>query len=189
MLEIYHCDISEISDEEFNNIYLLSDESRRLKADKIKDATKRKLSILAEDLVKNAISQKINKKKSEIHLSLRNNGKPYIENIDIEFSISHSGNVVLCAISDKPVGIDIEKRRDININIAKRLFTVEEQKYIFCNNDFLNERFFELWTRKEAYAKMIGKGVSHFSRFSVIGNENIKTYTHKEYVVSVATTD
>ena len=189
MLKIYHCDAFKILDEDFKSIYLNSDEDRKKKADKIKNTTKRKLSILAEDLVKNAISENFTIEKSDVSLRVGKNGKPYAENIDAEFSISHSGNVVVCAVSDKPVGIDIEKIRDVNESVARRLFTEDERDYVFRDGDFSKERFFEIWTRKEAYVKMMGEGLSYFLKFSSVGDENIKTYIKNKYVVSVATSN
>ncbi len=186
VLELYHCDISKMSEEEFLKMYVASDENRQEKADKLRKKPDKKLSIAAGELVRKAVSEKFNISKNDIRFRVGENGKPYIKDVKIEFSISHSGDIAVCAISDKPVGIDIEKIRDININLVKRVFTPDEQQYVLEKWSLSKERFFEVWTRKEAYAKMNGKGVATFSEFSTMGNPDIKTYIRSKYIVSVA---
>ena len=48
------------------------------------------------------------------------NGKPVYRNSDIHFNLSHAGNYVVCAVSDKAVGVDIERQRKNVIRVAKR---------------------------------------------------------------------
>lgn len=186
MLEIYHCDISGLSDEEFLKMYLSSDEERQKKADKIKSNPAKKLSLAAGELTKRVIAEKLNKDPKDLRFRVGKNGKPYIENVDIEFSIAHSGDIAICAVSDRPVGVDIEKIRDVNIGVAKRLFTHDEQQYVFEKWNYVRVRFFEIWTRKEAYVKMRGRGVLDFPNFSTMGNKKIETHIRKKYIVSVA---
>lgn len=189
MIEFYHCDISKMSDEEFLKMYMGSDETRQKKADKLKKKPDKKLSVVAGELVRNAVSNKFNIAPQDIRFRVGKNGKPYIENVDIEFSISHSGDIALCAISDKPVGIDIEQIRNVDINMVKRVFTSDEQQYVLEKWSLSKQRFFEIWTRKEAYAKLNGKGVSSFADFSVMDNPNIKTHIRSKYIVSIATNE
>lgn len=86
------------------------------------------------------------------------NGKPDIEGIC--FNLSHSGDKVVCAVSEKPIGIDIEKIEEQKGNIAKRFFTDNENKYL---NEYEGEdkkrEFFRLWTMKESYMKYTGEGM------------------------------
>lgn len=50
-------------------------------------------------------------------------GKPYFKDFEkINFNISHSGEYVVCCFSDKEIGVDIEKIRNHNIEIAKSFF-------------------------------------------------------------------
>lgn len=173
MLKLYYCDISKIKDEEYAQ--LCSDTSI---------SPNQKLSLAGKALAKNAISQEFNIDKEDIIFKKTPKGKPYTESAEVEFSISHSKDIVVCAISDKPVGIDIEKIRKVNLNVAKRLFAPDEQEYIF--QECTQQRFFEVWTRKEAYVKLLGYGIPYFPKFSVMGNENIETYVKKHYILSVA---
>lgn len=95
-------------------------------------------------------------------------GKPFISNYCLDetrkkyegkthFSVSHSGEIFVCLISDENVGIDIQHRRKIDeMKIASRYFDDGELEYV-KNNGI--EGFFKLWTRKEAYSKYTGRGL------------------------------
>ena len=87
------------------------------------------------------------------------NGKPLCEGI--YFNISHSGEYVLCAVSDAPVGCDIEKAENAPFAITDSFFLPSERKYIAeaRNNADKTRRFFRLWTMKESYMKMTGEGL------------------------------
>ena len=63
--------------------------------------------------------------------------------------------MVCCAVSDREIGIDIEKKREIRLDAAKRFACESELEYIGSST----ERFFEIWTLKEAYFKCIGTGL------------------------------
>lgn len=91
-------------------------------------------------------------------IAYNSQGKPYFLSFrEIFFNISHSSNYVVCAIGDKPVGIDIEKARKGRQNLAKRFFDISEAEWIKeCDSD---QRFFRIWTLKEAYGKATGQGV------------------------------
>ncbi len=87
------------------------------------------------------------------------NGKPYLENRDIFFSISHSGNYVVCCISENEIGCDIEKIKDYNPKVGKRFFTKKEAE-LLENKDTEDIFFAKLWTLKESILKKEGTGIS-----------------------------
>ena len=80
----------------------------------------------------------------------------------IFFSLSHAGDLALCAVSDAPVGCDIELVKDAPFEIAPRVFGPGERAYLrdAQNNKEAQRRFFTLWTLKESYMKMTGEGLS-----------------------------
>ena len=186
MLKLYHCDVSKMSEAEFSKLYYKSDENRKAKADRLRKRPAKRLSVAAGELIRNAIADEFNIDAKDLRFRTGKSGKPYVENVKVEFSISHSGNIAVCAISDKPVGVDVEFIRDVNVNVAKRLFTLDEQNYVFEKWALSKQRFFEIWTRKEAYVKMLGRGISYFPEFSTMGNQNIETHVRNKYIVSVA---
>ena len=85
-------------------------------------------------------------------------GKPKVERL--EFSLSHSGNLVLCAVSEEPVGCDVEEIRKAPERVAERYFSCGEQEYLsqFAEEEY-DRAFFRLWTMKESYVKMTGEGM------------------------------
>lgn len=96
-------------------------------------------------------------------ISLNKYGKPEIENSkNIHYNISHSSEYVVCAVSDVEIGIDIEKKREINcIDISSRYFSVEENGLIEGKTYKKSlDAFYKLWTLKESYIKCCGKGFS-----------------------------
>lgn len=91
------------------------------------------------------------------------NGKPYFENIPLFFNISHSGEYVLCAVSSREVGADIQKIQSADVmKLAKRFFSEPECCALErCESDRERQRlFFGLWSRKEAYGKLTGEGIT-----------------------------
>lgn len=93
-------------------------------------------------------------------------GKPYIPNAP-HFNISHSGGIVMCAVSDEEIGVDIQEEvsPERAEKVARRYFAPDEQAEL--------PRFTELWAKKEAYIKFTGMGLSTpLSSFSVLGELN-----------------
>ncbi len=84
-------------------------------------------------------------------------GKPYFNN-DFDFSIAHSGNMVVCTgIKGGKIGVDIEIKEDRNTDNLREYFTDAEWGKISADNT--NATFYKLWVRKEACLKAIGKGL------------------------------
>ena len=83
------------------------------------------------------------------------NGKPVAN--DVYFSLSHTVGAVIVATSNNPVGIDLEKRKNINPEVAKRILTSEELNYF--ENHEVNEYLLDSFVRKESFFKMTGEGI------------------------------
>lgn len=97
-------------------------------------------------------------------------GKPCIVDFPLHFSISHSGDYVLCAVSEREAGADIQQYQPIDLQrFAGRFFTKEECTAMEeCGNEAERQSvFFRLWSRKEAYGKLTGRGV-----MSVLNRDN-----------------
>lgn len=94
---------------------------------------------------------------SECDLKYSENEKPVVDNLF--FNISHAGDYVVGVLSDCEVGCDIEKNDNAPLKIAEHYFYSSELDYIKTAND-KNKAFFTLWTLKESYMKMTGRGMS-----------------------------
>lgn len=87
-------------------------------------------------------------------------GKPYIEGRNIHFNCSHSENILVCTVDKKPIGIDVEKIFELDIYIAKDIFTEAELNILESKQDKeKKECFFDIWTLKESYIKAIRKDI------------------------------
>jgi 4'-phosphopantetheinyl transferase len=93
------------------------------------------------------------------NLQYTSHERPWLEG-GIEFNISHSGQYVLCAISDKcRLGIDIEFINNINLGDYSTVMTNSQWNSINNSQTPLRE-FYRLWTLKESVIKANGKGLS-----------------------------
>ena len=87
-------------------------------------------------------------------------GKPVLrDDPGLHFSLSHSGNAVLCALDCHPVGADIEMIRRKNLAYLLSVFSDPEQASI-ARADSPETCFTRLWTRKESYLKLTGEGLT-----------------------------
>lgn len=89
-------------------------------------------------------------------------GKPFIaDKENIFFNISHSGDYVVCAVSDREIGVDIEKRAKARMEVAGRFFHKQEvQALKVVSGDELNKLFYDYWSVKESFLKYIGTGLT-----------------------------
>ncbi len=93
----------------------------------------------------------------DIRIAQTSNGKPYIMGEDIHFNYSHSKGFLCVAISNYPIGVDIEyiKRKVSVMPIAKRFFHSSEYQDLLESRQKSRD-FFLLWTQKEALIKARG---------------------------------
>ena len=97
---------------------------------------------------------------SDITIAVDENGKGRIENRDgLFFNISHSKDYVVLALSDKEVGIDIQEIKPLKANVPKRFFTDTDNEYIDQSEDGKIDRFTQVWSAKESFAKLTGNGI------------------------------
>jgi 4'-phosphopantetheinyl transferase len=83
--------------------------------------------------------------------------RPYFD-VDIDFNIAHSGNIVVCCGTNKgQIGIDIEQIKSIDLADYTDYFTPNEWGIMNSYPDKF-EGFYDFWTRKEAVLKAIGTG-------------------------------
>lgn len=114
------------------------------------------------------------------------NGKPFFKFLpDFYFNISHTDGLTVIAVSESEVGVDVEKLRKADLRIAKRRFLKCEAEYIKSAKS--DRRFFEVWTKKEAYLKYKGTGLAggldSVNVFECI--PEIKTFYFEDYIISI----
>ncbi|HEX2689109.1 MAG TPA: 4'-phosphopantetheinyl transferase superfamily protein [Kofleriaceae bacterium] len=100
-------------------------------------------------------------------------GKPYLTSPpgDLHFNISHSGGVALLAFTrSREIGVDVEHRRPLQDLLSVANFSFSHQEYTTLCGLPAHEQidaFFSCWSRKEAFIKTTGEGISQIRDFDV----------------------
>src|ERR1051325_6860650 len=110
------------------------------------------------------LSRYLGVKPEELRFSYGAFGKPALVGAELRFNMSHSHGVALFAMTrDRELGVDVEHvRADFATEeIARRFFSpVEVAVFDALPKEEQVSAFFRCWTRKEAYIKAIGRGLS-----------------------------
>lgn len=92
-------------------------------------------------------------------LGYEDGGKPFLaDHPTIHFNLSHCRTAVACAVSRRPIGVDIESRRPVSDALARHVLNAEEYHAVATAED-REIAFLTLWTRKEALLKLTGEGI------------------------------
>jgi 4'-phosphopantetheinyl transferase len=126
-------------------------------------------TLLGNLLARREIGERAGIAPEQVVFRLNAYGKPFVEG-GPSFNIAHSGRVIAVVVDTLPVGIDIEladsalkpgvRGRDTEDRIARRFFTPDERLYIDGAEGRRRERFYDVWTMKEAYIKKAGLGLA-----------------------------
>ena len=83
-------------------------------------------------------------------------GKPYLQGSPIYFNVSHSGGYLALAISNLPVGVDIQETKAVREGMYRKVVQPEEQCLIGAERE---KDFLRLWALKESFVKAEGRGL------------------------------
>lgn len=134
-------------------------EQRREQAVKFKHELGQRLCVLAYQLLKQGLHEAYGIEGNP-QFEYNEHGKPAIVgHPDIFFNLSHCKEAVLCAISDQPVGVDVESVRSFNDSLVHYTMNEDEIREIETAEDRA-VAFIRLWTMKEAALKLEGTGIS-----------------------------
>lgn len=91
-------------------------------------------------------------------------GKPYIKGYeDFQYSLSHSGEWIVCAVDIMPVGADIQEMKSWKMQMAKRFYHADEYDRLLAikenDSDRRTREFYSIWTAKESVVKWNGRGI------------------------------
>ncbi len=115
----------------------------------------------------------------ELVIKRKGYGKPELVHdefhVKVHFNLSHSDGIGLLAVSNMPLGVDIEKRREISAleTCIEYICTEEEARIVNrLSGDKKRALFFEVWVRKEACVKALGMDIlASCAQFPVIAEE------------------
>ena len=147
--------------DEFSRRFLSETEAKRLVLYRSRAAAER--FVVTRALVRTVLGAHTHVEPRELRVRLTATGKPEAEGV--HFNVTHSGEVVLLALSDRrPVGVDVERRRTVQrVNaLIDRWLTGDERREL----DVLRQRglddsdaFLRVWSLKEARLKALGVGI------------------------------
>ncbi|HEX8652350.1 MAG TPA: 4'-phosphopantetheinyl transferase superfamily protein [Pyrinomonadaceae bacterium] len=140
----------------------------RGRADRFYFPKDRDYFIVARGLLREILSCYLGVRPHQLRFSYSSYGKPSLtgefDADTLRFNLSHSHGLALFAITlGRKIGIDLERlRSDFEYEqIAERFFSAQEFKMLCAlPSDVRAEAFFNCWTRKEAYIKARGEGLS-----------------------------
>lgn len=170
-------DINSITQTEYENALDRMNAERKARILKFRFEDDIRRSVTGDILIKELLEEYLQTDKTNIHILDGENGKPFLDNFNMQISISHSNNFCTAAICNIPCGIDIEVIRPINLKIIKKICNDKEKNYIFSHepkdNDYsitedkkILTRFFKVWTIKEACVKCTGIGLKGISNIN-----------------------
>lgn len=160
----------------------------RYRLDKLraaKSAARRAEGICAERLLIYALRDTMPEIEFPVEIVTDKSGKPELADVPLRFSLSHSGDRCACAVYDRAIGVDIQKRAAADMRILERRFTPREREYVLNSAD-REAAFTRVWTMKESYVKAFGAGIP-LNSFCTIGGlaGTMRTAEHGEYFCSV----
>ncbi len=131
------------------------------------DRDRRRFTV-ARGALRQILARYLELEPAAVQFGYSEHGKPFLEqppaDLDVRFNVSHSDDVALVAVTlSREVGIDLEKVRPefAGLEIAERFFSPTEVETLRSLPLKLKSRgFFNCWTRKEAFVKATGKGLS-----------------------------
>lgn len=179
-------DVGRITTQHLNRCNEFLSRERINKMKQFKFSIDKKISAMAELLLQYALEKEygINEKLEIVKTS---SGKPFFkEEKEIYFNLSHCKEGIVCALSGKPIGVDIQNYVECDQDLLEVVSTKEELKELENSNDS-SRTFTRLWTIKEAYIKCIGEGISdNISKYN-FANCKDKLFTKYGYTIKVLT--
>jgi len=151
----------------------LLSEVERTRANRFVLEMHRRTWTVARASLRTVLAQYVGASPESLHFSEGKHGKPALElDTELQFNLSHSGSMGLIAVTrERPVGVDIEQiRADIKLDpLIHSVFSPWEQGEFDRLPEALRaDGFFNCWSRKEAFIKAVGEGISFgLARFDV----------------------
>lgn len=158
-------------DEREHRPLLSVDECAR--ADSLAFAALRHDYVVAHGMLRRILAHYTGRPPASLTLAVAELGKPALADVpDVHFNLSHSGRLALVAVARSEVGIDVERWSDrvAVAALASRVFSRVECRALetLATPDDVRAGFYAAWTRKEAYMKATGHGITRgFDHFDV----------------------
>ncbi len=172
MNQLWQADLRQLAPGIEERLMPMLSHSEQQKLDRLQQSNRRNEFILSRALMRMALSENYHQPYEAWQFLESPNAAPKLEtphNGTLLISLSHSAHHVVLAISDQAVGIDIERvqARKQYLSIARKVFTPAQQaSFSGLTEQQSQQKFFELWTQKEALVKAMAGTVTEFQMIS-----------------------
>ncbi|MDQ2937386.1 MAG: 4'-phosphopantetheinyl transferase superfamily protein [Acidobacteriota bacterium] len=150
-----------------DRLKLILSEDEISRANRFHFAKDRNHYIVARGLLRRLLAAYLGVSSAELQFLYADKGKPYLKEThrgSINFNLAHSGDMAIYAFSrGRELGVDLELMREdlAGEKIAERFFSRREISSLrSLPVELRKQAFFNCWTRKEAYIKARGEGLS-----------------------------
>ena len=168
----------------FAAAYAALPEWRRRKCDVFRFEADRWRSVAAWELLRRMLAEK-GVSAEALPVSEDEFGKPTFEAaLGIHFNLSHGGERVMAAVSDRPVGCDVERIVPFDEGVARECLTDRELTWVkrAQPGSDRDRAFIRLWVRKEAYVKAVGKGLGiDLKSVSLLPEESPQGWSFRDF--------
>lgn len=142
------------------------DKEEREKANRFRFAEDRERFICSRGGTRVLLGKILECDPRSIEFSFNEYGKPFLKDTGLSFNASHSGDIILIAVTSAgfEIGVDVElTTRDASFSkIAQQFFSGQEYELVKgFKDEKLRKAFYRIWTRKEAFIKAVGEGLTH----------------------------
>lgn len=149
---------------DMNSLLACLDQEEQARAQRFYFLQHQQQFVISHGCLRHILSHYIKLSPAELQFSTTEKGKPFCVDSLLQFSLSHTQDYALLAISHTPLGVDVEKiePQRAELSIAKRFFAEEEYQHLATLPEPERiQAFFSVWTRKEAFVKALGLGLSY----------------------------
>ena len=165
MIKLYRAFTNDLDDAGYSEVYQKLSAAARSRVDRQGTEQARKNSLLGHFLLMRGVKELFGREECDVFYT--ENGKPCLT--FCKFSIAHTENMAVCAFSDMDIGVDAEMLRPIKVRETYPFFSVGECDFVSRTEKDRDTRFMRIWTRKEAYVKMLGGTMSQDGGTDVVG--------------------
>ena len=165
---------------------------RQEKINRFHFSSDKRLSLYAALLTRMTIGLALNENPISLIFDVDKNQKPYLVNAEnVYFNISHTKGLILLGVSSSPIGVDVEINHNPPFHIMTNFFHEDEVRYIneASSEKEKSERFFYVWTKKEALTKYMGTGLTielkELTTQEVSLQPDFTTWAYESFICSI----
>ncbi len=153
-MKVYLCDCAKLTERDLFAFFAALPPGRRAYAARYRHAVDRATAAVGFLLVSRMIRDR-DPDFSPSDWTIGEHGKPFLPDAPVAFSLSHADGLCAAVLSDRPIGLDVERIRPLRPAMLPRFCTPDE--IALCEND--PDLAVKIWTQREAKAKENGRGI------------------------------